>query len=83
MTINSRKAGRFSIPHSYIDERPEEVKKVMAQCIVTRAESEFCSAEIRYTAISNQFDDISFGDEIPYYTWYFNDDGSLNAIRKK
>lgn len=59
--------GNFKISKKLIEMQPEAVRGVMAKCIITRAEFVLSSDCIEYTAISELFKPVRWGEQIPNY----------------
>lgn len=73
----TRRYGRFTMPAAWAREGRAEIKRVMAQCIVFRAEQMFHSDSIEYWASSEHFRHVPAGEIVPEYSWRFNADGSI------
>lgn len=63
----TRRYGRFSIFRPLIELNPILVKAIMGQCIIVRAEDMYMGNVIEYMAISDHFDELQVGAEIPEY----------------
>lgn len=74
-----RRYGRFSVPAKWAHEFRTELKRVMGQCIVFRAEQLFWCDSIEYMAASEHFRHVPEGEIMPVYRWVFTDDGDLWA----
>lgn len=74
-----RRYGRFSVPATWAHEFRTDLKRVMGQCIVFRAEMLYWSDTIEYMAASEHFREIAEGEIMPLYRWCFSDDGSMWA----
>lgn len=73
----ARRYGRFTAPAEWAHEFRTELKRVMGQCIVFRAEHLFHSNRIEYWAASEHFRHVPLGEMAPEYRWHFTDDGGL------
>lgn len=62
-----RRIGLFDIPTETIHHQPEFVKRIMGECIITRAECMFDRDAIFYIAISDHFRKIPIGEKAPKY----------------
>ena len=76
--MRSKLIGRFSIRLFDIEEKENEVKEILNQCIVVRAEVMYDRDCIEYTAICDQFDVLQDGMMTPYYNW-INENGKWVA----
>jgi hypothetical protein len=74
-----RRFGRFTAPAQWAHEFRTDLKRVMGQCIVFRAEHLFHSNQIEYWAASEHFRPVSFGEVVPEYRWIIEADGPLRA----
>ena len=77
MTV--KRYGNFKISMTLIESHPDVVRKVMGKCIITRAEFVWASNCIEYTAISDLFEPIKDGMEIPNYNITINEDKEIKA----
>jgi hypothetical protein len=62
-----RRMGRFTISCRLVGHAPKAALAILEGCIVTRAESLWHADRIEYTGISEHFDLIQIGDEVPMY----------------
>jgi hypothetical protein len=76
---DARRYGRFTAPAQWAHEFRTELKRVMGQCIVFRAEHLFHSNQIEYFAASEHFRPVVPGEVIPEYRWVFSDTDGLRA----
>ncbi|MBN7763673.1 hypothetical protein JYP52_21275 [Nitratireductor aquibiodomus] len=65
--LNDRRCGKFEIAVEVINDVPEVVYAIMAQTIIIRAEAMLASDVIDYTAISEHFEEVPAGSEVPSY----------------
>ena len=56
-----RRAGSFCVDTRVIEQRPELVADLLSGMIVLRAEHDFCSDRINYTALSAKFAEVYYG----------------------
>jgi len=70
---NSR-LGKFYIDRIFIDEYPNEFKRLFYNVFVIRAEFQYWNDKIEYIAISKYFDEIEEGCELPIYKFIFDRD---------
>lgn len=63
----NEKRGKFSIDTYAIEHDPKQVMKIMSHMIVVRAEHLYMSKRIEYIAISDLFDSLNVGEQIPDY----------------
>lgn len=75
-TIKSNKIGKFKFMVDIINERPQDVRAIMAECIVIGVEFFDYNGMVVYTAISERFDWLLGGDVIPFYVWELATDAS-------
>lgn len=85
--MRARRLGKFSIQIDSIDtDQAEsihggpEVAAIMSCCIIVRAEMDYASWRINYTAICPQFAEIGEGLEPPVYRWKFERDPYLGQV---
>jgi len=69
--MDNRKYGKFKIHHRDIQDNPDKVQAVMAECIITRAESMYHEPTIAYVAISDLFEIVPYGETPPVYRVLF------------
>lgn len=62
-----RRIGRFTIPWEIIENRPAEARVALTACLVVRAESMFHMRAVEYIAVSEHFDEVPPGVEVPLY----------------
>lgn len=62
-----RKIGRFQIPNDIIHNDPKLAQRIMARCIVVRAEQLWERDAIEYVALSNSFEDVPANCVTPDY----------------
>lgn len=74
-----RRVGRFTVPAFMAHEFSTDLKRVMGQCIVFRAEHHYFSNRIEYWAASEHFREIDQGGVMPEYRWVFSDTDGLRA----
>ena len=53
-----RRLGRFRVSEHLVKTRPEEVMKVMAECLVVRCELRYETMTFDYVAISRHFEEV-------------------------
>lgn len=80
---NNKRLGLFYAPEKMAREFSSDLKRVMGQCIIMGVEYIFFDEAIRYMALSEHFDPVGTGEELPTYTWIFDADGSLSCVRNK
>lgn len=61
------KRGKFSVSMEIIRENPDFVMKLMGMCVIVRAERMFVNDSIEYIALSELFDEVEEGHQIPEY----------------
>jgi hypothetical protein len=81
--VRLRRYGRFAAPGDWARDFNTELKRVMGQCIVFRAEHLFDRDQIEYWAASEHFRHVPLGEVAPEYRWFFTDDGGLWAEEVK
>ena len=79
----SRRYGRFSVPTQLAYDFSTDLKRVMGQCIVVRAEQMFLSDTIEDQAISDHFRVLDEGEIAPTYRWVFTEEGDIWAEELK
>jgi len=78
---NLKRVGRFQIHIGIIEKgKPEQLKQLFGEMIITRAEMLLHTGCIDYIAISDMFDPIKPGEQIPVYQFEFKD-GNWTAKR--
>lgn len=77
------KIGKFSISHELVHFSPEEIKKVMGECVILRAEFMYASGHFEYVAISDLFEEVPEGCMPPEYLIEVNPQGKLSANKIK
>ena len=65
------KIGNFSLGQRLIKEHPDFVKQLMGKCIITRCEFMYHNGLLEYTAICDEFRELTEGDTIPTYRIVF------------
>lgn len=68
-----RRYGRFTAPDDFVRQFSTDLKRIMGQCIVFRAEHLFHSRSVEYWAASEHFRPVPLGAVIPEYHWVFVD----------
>lgn len=71
ITDTGRRIGRFSISEIMVKEHPEDVLKVLSQCLVVRCELKYDIMAFEYMALSPLFEETAFGLVAPDYTAHF------------
>ena len=66
-----KKFGNFSLGWKLIEEKPDLVKILMSKCIITRCEFIYNKLEFDYTAICDEFRELTEGEMIPTYRIVF------------
>lgn len=66
--MRDRRIGIFKIPFDAINDRPDEVRRILAGVIVVRAEAMFVGNEVSYVGICDQFEAVEPGASWPQYT---------------
>lgn len=61
------RVGTFEVSRDLIDRDPSAVLKVMARCVIVRAEYLFVSNTVAYTALCMDFDENLAGHLAPAY----------------
>ena len=77
--MTNRRYGRFYAPTDWAYQFRTELKRVMGQCIIVRAEVLFHRDQIEYYAISEHFRTIEEGEVPPVYEWIFGEDGDVSV----
>lgn len=72
--MKSRRYGKFKITLDIIQSNPEEIKKVMAHCIIYDARCDYLNHRVEYLAESELFEPVSVGQLIPEYLIVLNGD---------
>lgn len=62
-----RRLGRFQVSEHFVKTHPEEVMKVMAECLIVRCELRYETMTFDYVAISPHFKEIPEGSRVPEY----------------
>ena len=81
--MNRHNLGRFTLPAIMVDNRPEEVAQVFAllKCVPIRCENMAYNRSFDYMAISERFDEIKPGMEIPWYQLEITaNDGQVESV---
>lgn len=79
--MKSIRIGRFYISRSLIDSDPTAVQRIMARCIVVRAEILWHRDDIEYVAISGLFEKNSYHLVAPEYRILLDKDLNPTAER--
>lgn len=66
--MKTYRAGKFSISLDMIDKYPITIKKVMGECIIVKAEIDYLSNTIEYTALSDWFEEVAENQCPMYYS---------------
>ena len=69
--VKSTRFGVFYFQVDLLENDQEIIKDVMSKCIVIRAECLLSRRVIEYTALSELFDEVPIGAEIPEYNILF------------
>jgi len=70
---NLKHLGRFQIHIKLIEKADDyQLKKLFGKCIITRAEMILHTGAIDYVALSDDFDLVKPGEQIPFYQWAFD-----------
>ena len=74
--------GRFSVTEELIRENSEGVRQVLGRVLVLRATEVFHNRSIEYIAMSEMFDEVPPGEEIPEYMFkiFREADGTISAV---
>lgn len=73
MTIKNR-VGQFFLPAVAVDDNAENVQKIMCKCIVIKCEHIYHSDGFLYVALSDEFDPLESGADVPKYDVVVHDD---------
>ena len=73
MSLPNRRLGIFSISEKMIEIYPALFRKVMGKCIILNCDFLYAEQIFVYTALSDNFEEVSQGQLIPVY--------SINAYR--
>lgn len=65
--LKSRRLGNFAFDLETINEHPDVVKGIMGSLIVLHADNSFAKAQVNYTAICDEFDEVKNGEVTPDY----------------
>lgn len=79
--MNRQNIGNFMIRMDVVQSEPETLLGIMSKCIVVRAELLYEHDAIKYTAISDHFQEVPQGCRAPEYIW-LSKDGEWSATRK-
>ena len=80
--MNNRKLGRFNISHDAIKQTSQRtLSNVMKHFMPIRAESMFDKGCIEYLAISELFDEVELGAEVPIYDLIIKN-GQLDSVKR-
>lgn len=75
----NRRIGNFAITRSYIENNPEDILLVMAECIVIGCWIDgYKPDEMEYTVLSYHFDELEESSLIPRYTVIINQNNMGN-----
>lgn len=77
-----RRFGRFEIPTLVVMQYPDDVRRIMAECIIVRCEHSYMHDAFLYEAFCEQFDELGEGEIAPGYTWQFTDTDTPIATRE-
>ena len=66
----NRRLGMFSIDLDLIEKRPKDVRGIMEQCIVLRAETMWHKNCVDYVAICEQFPEVPMAEELTRIEWF-------------
>lgn len=67
--ITSNRLGKFEVSFEMINNCSVTVGAIMAECIVLNVELFAFNGKAIYTAISNRFEEVEEGMQIPTYYW--------------
>lgn len=67
MSEQTRQIGRFRIHADIVRERWQRLRPMMADFVIVRAEMDFVSDHIEYTAFSEWFEPVPLGIQAPLY----------------
>ena len=73
--MKSRRIGAFSIDLRMVDENPKDVRGIMEQCVIIRAEVMWHKHCIDYVAICEQFPELRPGEMVTQIEWFKTKDG--------
>lgn len=83
--VDKMGVGKFYISLHILENRPEDVMRVLARCVVTRCEMQWHRREFEYVAFSPDFEKPSGPYAVPRYIheylWIFHEDGRVEAKR--
>ncbi len=72
ITTKSKRAGRFSIPFSMIEENSLMAQLMLSGKLIVRAEARHEMQAIEYHAYCDDFDEVEQGQQIPEYVAEFS-----------
>ena len=77
----SRRIGRFYIDRKLVDDQPEMVMLIMAECIVVECKLQFVRNRFEYWAVSPVFDELEPGQIEPDYSVNVYTGGAKPEVR--
>lgn len=83
MNSIKRRAGRFRIAASYLNEHPELVRSILRDCIVVRAEWQWAAQAIEYDALADFFPEVKEGvisEVVPMFRDDVAEDGTVRTV---
>ncbi len=83
ISLSSRRVGKFFIDSQVMEDNPELVLQIMAECIVLRAERMFYRDGVEYVACSRRFRPLPMGEIVPEYRWVIRDGAFAQAEEVK
>lgn len=72
--IKDRHIGNFEVSAEVINDHPDVLRTIMGTLIVLRAENDFATATVQYTAICAGFEEVAEGEVIPTYDVEYDPD---------
>jgi len=69
----TRRYGRFSVPIDWVKNNVPQLKTVMAQVAIYRADHRYDLDRIEYFAASDYFRELAEGEAAPEYRWILGD----------
>jgi hypothetical protein len=78
-----RKLGKFKITLALINNNPQFVMDVMARVIIMEARYDYSVECVKYTAMSEYFEECPVGSSIPIYEFSYDDHNgpTVNGMR--
>jgi hypothetical protein len=78
-----RKLGKFKITLALINNNPQFVMDVMARVIIIEAKYDILADLVKYTAMSEYFEECPVGTNIPIYEFSYDDHNghTVNGMR--